>query len=111
MKKMLIAVALMLATTGNALASHGKITTGLDSLKIETIKEIVAKNDSTPHIISFYDIDKIVINNDKHVLIRIYDDQWRLIEETKKDVNLVVVPGNYYVACQTRIKSKYVVEK
>lgn len=60
------------------------------------------------HIIRFYDIDRIVIRNDNHAIIRIYNDKWQLIEKTNGDVDKEVRVGNYYVTCSSRIKSRYV---
>ena len=59
------------------------------------------------HIVRFYDIDHIVIRNDQHALIRIYDAKWQLIEQTTDDVDKDVRAGNYYVTCSSRIKSSY----
>ncbi len=59
------------------------------------------------HIIRFYDIDRIVIQNDKHAIIRIYDDKWQLIEKTNGSVDKDVRAGNYYVTCTSRITSRY----
>ena len=59
------------------------------------------------HIIRFYDIDRIVIQNDKHAIIRIYDDKWQLIEKTNGNVDKDVRAGNYYVTSTSRITSRY----
>ena len=59
------------------------------------------------HIIRFYDIDRIVIKNDNHALIRIYDDKWQLIEKTRDNVDKGVRAGNYYVTCSRRMRSNY----
>lgn len=59
------------------------------------------------HIIRFYDIDHIVIKNDPHAVIRIYDDKWHLIEQTNGDVDKDVKAGNYYVTSTSHIKSTY----
>ena len=59
------------------------------------------------HIIRFYDIDRIVISNKHHAVIRIYDDKWRLIEKTHDDVDKEVRTGNYYVTCSTKITGSY----
>ena len=59
------------------------------------------------HIVRFYDIDHIVIRNDQHALIRIYDAKWQLIEQTTDDVDKDVRAGNYYVTCSSRIKRSY----
>lgn len=59
------------------------------------------------HIIRFYDIDRIVIRNEQHAVIRIYDDKWQLIEKTNGNVDKDVRAGNYYVTCSSRITSRY----
>ena len=59
------------------------------------------------HIIRFYDIDRIVIKNDQHAIIRIYNDKWQLIEKTNGNVDKDVRAGNYYVTCSSRITSRY----
>lgn len=60
------------------------------------------------HIIRFYDIDRIVIKNDHHAVIRIYDENWCLVEETRDDVDRNMPVGDYYVTCTSHIKSSYV---
>ena len=64
----------------------------------------VNPNDSTPYIIKFYDIERIVINNKYNHLIRIYDERFNLICQTRKDVNKSLKAGSYYVACDCRMK-------
>ena len=59
------------------------------------------------HIIRFYDIDRIVIKNDQHAIIRIYNEKWQLIEKTNGNVDKDVRAGNYYVTCSSRITSRY----
>lgn len=59
------------------------------------------------HIIRYYDINRIVIENKHHAVIRIYDDKWRLIEKTNTDVDKDVRAGNYYVTCSSKIKGSY----
>ena len=59
------------------------------------------------HIIRYYDINRIVINNKQHATIRIYDDKWRLIEQTNTDVDKAVKAGNYYVTCSSQIRGSY----
>ena len=63
--------------------------------------------ENNKHIVRFYDIDHIVIRNDQHALIRIYDAKWQLIEQTTDDVDKDVRAGNYYVTCSSRIRSSY----
>lgn len=59
------------------------------------------------HITRFYDVDRIVIQNKHHALIRIYDNNWQLIEQTRNDVDKTVRPGDYYVTCTSPIRSAY----
>ena len=59
------------------------------------------------HIIRYYDIDRIVIENNQHAIIRIYDDKWQLIEQTNGSVDKDVRAGNYYVTCTSKIKGQY----
>lgn len=68
---------------------------------------VLNSEDNDKHIIRFYDIDRIVIENKHHAVIRIYDDKWRLIEKTTEDVDKEVREGNYYVTCSTKIKGHY----
>ena len=69
---------------------------------------VLQSDEMDKHIIRFYDIDRIVIKNDQHAIIRIYDANWRLIEETRDDVDKDMPVGNYYVTCTSHIKSSYV---
>ena len=59
------------------------------------------------HIIRFYDVDRIVIQNKEHALIRIYDDKWRLIEQSNTDVDKDVRAGNYIITSTCRIRGSY----
>jgi len=64
-------------------------------------------DENEQHIIRYYDINRIVIENKHHAVIRIYDDKWRLIEKTNTDVDKDVRAGNYYVTCSSKIKGSY----
>ena len=68
---------------------------------------VLNSEENDKHIIRFYDIDRIVIENKHHAVIRIYDDKWQLIEKTTSDVDKEVREGNYYVTCSTKIKGHY----
>lgn len=122
MKKTFVTVSLIvaLATVANA--------TGIqqDNSAVSTTRNSLSEQPATPeehdihqehvlnseevdkHIIHFYDIDRIVIKNDKHAVIRIYDAKWQLIEKTNDDVDKEVRAGNYHVTCSSRIKSSYI---
>lgn len=65
-------------------------------------------DENEQHIVRYYDIERIVINNKTHATIRIYDDNWQLIEQTNQDVDRPVRTGNYYVTCSSKIKGSYV---
>ena len=68
---------------------------------------VLQSEENEKHIIRYYDINRIVITNKHHALIRIYDDKWRLIEQTDQDVDKDVRAGNYYVTCSSQIKGSY----
>jgi len=59
------------------------------------------------HIIRFYDVDRIVIQNKDHALIRIYDDKWRLIEQSDTDIDKDLRAGNYIITSTCRIRGSY----
>ncbi len=59
------------------------------------------------HIIRFYDVDRIVVSNKEHALIRIYNNKWQLIEQTSNDVDKQVAAGNYYITSSSRIRGRY----
>ena len=68
---------------------------------------VLNSSENDKHIIRFYDIDRIVIENKHHAVIRIYDSNWKLIEKTRDDVDKEVRAGNYYVTCSTKITGRY----
>ncbi len=107
MKKMILTVALVIATFCTMSANTEK-KDYKELIKIETLQDFVETNDSTPYIKRFYDVNRIVINNSKNSLIRIYDAKWRLLKETRGNVNIILTPGNYYVASDKKIKTKYI---
>lgn len=62
------------------------------------------------HIIRFYDVDRIVVSNKEHALIRIYNNKWQLIEQTSNDVDKQVAAGNYYITSSSRIRGRYLAQ-
>ena len=109
MKKMILTVAIALATfSGIQAKNYDKFDFDQNQQKIESVEDVIHVNDSTPYIIKFYDIDKLTIKNDSNATIRIYDEHWKLILETNKDVDKTLTGGNYYVACSCKIKTSYV---
>ena len=121
MKKTFVTVMLILAANVAILAASHPLDTNVHTVRTELDgKQLASADDrdiyreyalnseeNDKHIVRFYDIDHIVIRNDQHALIRIYDAKWQLIEQTTDDVDKDVRAGNYYVTCSSRIKSSY----
>ena len=122
MKKTFVTVSLIvaLATVANATRiqqDNSSVSTTRQNLSEQPVtsdehdiyrEHMLNSEEVNKHIIHFYDIDRIVIKNDKHAVIRIYDAKWQLIEKTNEDVDKEVRAGNYHVTCSSRIKSNYV---
>ena len=111
MKKIILTVALVMATFGAAHAKNDDVRRYGNEQTIKTeIKEGKRdlKNDSIQYITRFYDVDRIVIRNTKKQNVKIYDSSWHLIKQTNESVNLNLEPGNYYVETYGRIKTNYV---
>ncbi|MBO4361721.1 MAG: hypothetical protein J5823_02935 [Paludibacteraceae bacterium] len=121
MKKTFVTVMLILAANVAINATSFQHDTNVNNVRTELDgKQLASADDrdiyreyalnseeNDKHIVRFYDIDHIVIRNDQHALIRIYDAKWQLIEQTTDDVDKDVRAGNYYVTCSSRIKSSY----
>lgn len=121
MKKTFVTVTLFVAMAVAANAASRQLDQAADNRQSAVNNTEIASNqediyrahvlqsdEMDKHIIRFYDIDRIVIKNDQHAIIRIYDANWRLIEETRDDVDKDMPVGNYYVTCTSHIKSSYV---
>lgn len=111
MKKMILSVALIMATFGAAHAKNDEVRRyGIEQTIKTEIKEgnQESKTDSTHYITRFYDVDRIVIKNDKKQHVKIYNTSWNLIKETDESVNIKLTPGNYYVETCGKIKTRYV---
>lgn len=81
------------------------------SMEQDIYRDYVLQSDENEqHIVRYYDIERIVISNKHHAVIRIYDDKWQLIEQTNQDVDKSVRAGNYYVTCTSKIKGRYCVQ-
>lgn len=109
MRRLFLIAVFIITALSTTLAGRKKYPVYIIQPNVETIDDVVAMNDSTPHITTFYGIEKIVVNNTKNVLIRVYNDKWKLILETNDNIDMKVTPGNYYIACANRIKCQYVV--
>ena len=69
--------------------------------KIETIDSLIKV---TPFVIRFEEIDRIKITNPNNSLIRIYDNKWVLIIDTKDSIDQRLKSGSYYIASDKKIK-------
>ena len=125
MKKIFVTVTLFvaLATVANAAGrNNDNQPANAEVTNIETVNnastEASTQNDTfrtyalqseenDKHILRFYDINRIVVKNKNHAVIRIYDDKWRLLEQTCNDVDKRVNEGNYYVTSTSRIRGSY----
>ena len=121
MKKNFVLVAVFVAMAAAANA------TGLeqDKMAVKTTTEVTNKQtnaaeqtdiyrdhvlnseENDKHIIRFYGIDRIVIENKNHAVIRIYDNNWKLVEQTTQDVDKQVDAGDYFITSSSRIKGRY----
>ena len=100
MKKIFLILAIVLAPVCRMKANLVK--------NIEFCGDTIIKQDSTPYVVTFYNIEQLIINNRENVLIRVYDKQWNLIEETRDSVNILLPDGEYIVASEKKIKTKYI---
>lgn len=125
MKKLFVTVTLFvaLATVANAAGLRRDDNFTARNAEVNNIENVSAQSESDKHdvyrtyalqseendkhILRFYDINRIVIKNKNHAVIRIYDDKWRLLEQTSDDVDKRVNEGNYYVTSTSRIKGAY----
>ncbi|MBP5659528.1 MAG: hypothetical protein J6W89_05895 [Paludibacteraceae bacterium] len=121
MKKTFVTVILFVAMAVAANAASRQLDQAVDAQQTAVTGQQSINNDESDifrthamqseeadkHIIRFYDIDRIVIKNEHHAIIRIYDEKWQLIEKTNGDVDRYVRAGNYYVTCSSRITSRY----
>lgn len=109
MKKMFLTVALLIATMMNISAKNSTINK--EEVKNETIEnfnKVIASADTSFYVVSFYNIERLVIKNDSNVNIKVYDKNWNLIIDTNKTIDEWLNGGNYYIASACKIKTKYV---
>lgn len=71
-------------------------------------EHVLNEEENDKHIVRFYDIERIVVENKHHATIRIYNDKWQLIEQTNSDVDKPVRQGNYYITSTSHIKGSYI---
>lgn len=120
-KKTVVTVMVLAAMTTMANAAsfgHDNLSANAQTEVSNTVPASVSERDvyrdyalqseeNEQHIIRYYDIERIVISNKHHAMIRIYDDKWQLIEQTRDDVDRSVRAGDYYVTCSSKIKGSY----
>ena len=71
-------------------------------------EHVLNEEENDKHIVRFYNIERIVVENKQHATIRIYNDKWQLIEQTNSDVDKPVRQGNYYITSTSHIKGSYI---
>ena len=122
MKKIFVTVTLFvaLATVANAAGrNNDNQPANAEVTNIETVNADASEKhdayrtyalqseENDKHILKFYDVNRIVVKNEQHALIRIYDDKWRLVQETDRDIDTRVNEGNYFVTSTSRIRGSY----
>ena len=122
MKKIFVTVTLFvaLATVANAAGrNNDNQPANAEVTNIETVNAdasekhdayrtyAIQSEENDKHILKFYDVNRIVVKNEQHALIRIYDDKWRLVQETDRDIDTRVNEGNYFVTSTSRIRGSY----
>lgn len=122
MKKIFVTVTLFvaLATVANAAGrNNDNQPANAEVTNIETVNADASEKhdayrtyalqseENDKHILKFYDVNRIVVKNEQHALIRIYDDKWRLLQETDRDIDTRVNEGDYFVTSTSRIRGSY----
>lgn len=122
MKKIFVTVTLFvaLATVANAAGRNNDNqpanaeVTNIETVNAEASEKqdayrtfAIQSEENDKHILKFYDVNRIVVKNEQHALIRIYDDKWRLLQETDSDIDTRVNEGNYFVTSTSRIRGSY----
>ena len=122
MKKIFVTVTLFvaLATVANAAGrNNDNQPANAEVTNIETVNAdasekhdayrtyAIQSEENDKHILKFYDVNRIVVKNSQGAIIRIYDDKWRLVQETDRDIDTRVNEGNYFVTSTSRIRGSY----
>ena len=122
MKKIFVTVTLFvaLATVANAAGRNNDNqpanaeVTNIETVNAEASEKqdayrtfAIQSEENDKHILKFYDVNRIVVKNEQHALIRIYDEKWRLLQETDRDIDTRVNEGNYFVTSTSRIRGSY----
>lgn len=122
MKKIFVTVTLFvaLATVANAAGrNNDNQPANAEVTNIETVNATASESqdayrtyalqseENDKHILKFYDVNRIVVKNSQGAIIRIYDDKWRLVQETDRDIDTRVNEGNYFVTSTSRIRGSY----
>ena len=112
MKKMILSAAILLAAVMPMKANLVKNFEKIKYSETETRynKRINAEDSiSTPIVFSFYDVDRISIQNNNNTLVRVYDSHWNLIESSRQSIDISVPAGRYYIASERKISHKYII--
>lgn len=122
MKKIFVTVTLFvaLATVANAAGRNNDNqpanaeVTNIETVNAEASEKqdayrtfAIQSEENDKHILKFYDVNRIVVKNSQGAIIRIYDDKWRLLQETDRDIDTRVNEGNYFVTSTSRIRGSY----
>ena len=122
MKKIFVTVTLFvaLATVANAAGrNNDNQPANAEVTNIETVNAdasekhdayrtyAIQSEENDKHILKFYDVNRIVVKNSQGAIIRIYDDKWRLVQETDRDIDTRVNEGNYFVTSTSHIRGSY----
>lgn len=122
MKKIFVTVTLFvaLATVANAAGRNNDNqpanaeVTNIETVNAEASEKqdayrtyAIQSEENDKHILKFYDVNRIVVKNSQGAIIRIYDDKWRLVQETDRDIDTRVNEGNYFVTSTSRIRGSY----
>lgn len=109
MKKIFLLVALTLATFSATGAENKVQNVQTDNtVQTEQFNEMLEKADTLTSSVTFYDIDKLVINNDSNALVCVYDSSWRLVIKTYDSIDTLLPAGTYHVMSDKKIKREYV---
>ena len=110
MKRILMALVLVIAMCGATYATDDKVRCENDSTAVESVRanELIKTIYEAGNIVSFYNVDKLYITNNGGNLIIIYDYNWKIIYQShEKEVNLKLKPGDYHVVSNGPIQMKY----
>ena len=98
---MLLAVMMMVACL-TAQAKENK-TVANDSTNVKVEQLIDNKK-----VTAYYDIERLVIYNNYHKEIKVYDSNWKLVVVSNDSIDIALRGGTYYIVSDVKIIKKYV---